>query len=49
MTPDDVSSDVGDMDVDQPDFSDCRNCFILFHKFANEVSLVLLVTRANIF
>ncbi|CAB4005561.1 DNA-dependent kinase catalytic subunit-like [Paramuricea clavata] len=37
MTLSDVSSNVGDMEVDQMDFSDCRNCFILFHKFATEV------------
>lgn len=39
MTLADVSSDASDMDIDQLDFSDCRNCFILFHKFAKEVSL----------
>lgn len=37
MTLSDVSSNVGDMEIDQLDFSDCRNCFILFHKFATEV------------
>ena len=28
------------MDVDQLDVSDCRNCFILFHKFVKEVSVM---------
>ena len=37
MTLGDVSSNVGDMEIDQLDFSDCRNCFILFHKFSTEV------------
>ena len=40
MTLSDVSSNVGDMEVDQMDFSDCRNCFILFHKFATEVCFI---------
>ncbi|XP_028413162.1 DNA-dependent protein kinase catalytic subunit-like [Dendronephthya gigantea] len=38
MTLKDVSTGcVDDMETDQLDFSDCRNCFILFHKFAMEV------------
>ena len=37
MTLSDVSSNDGDMEIDQLDFSDCRNCFILFHKFSTEV------------
>ena len=49
MTLSDVSSNVGDMEIDQLDFSDCRNCFILFHKFSTEVdSLDINYTVKNL-